>query len=371
MTSRERLTRVLKGEMPDRVPISTYELCALDSCSFENREPSYAALMELIRKNTDGIAMWGPKSNGWQVNSAYLPDLTEEEYLEGAYHVERTVVHLPSRTLSGTKKYTEDVQTVWQVEHLCKDMEDVDALMALPFVPVRHDAADYPRIAAEIGDRGIIMASLADPVCVAMELMEFGEATVWALTEPDHFSDTLAELHRRSMVNLKNSLETQAVDLYRICGPEYVTPPYLPPKAFERFVFPYLCEMTDLIHAYGKKVRIHSHGKIGKVLHMLMATGADALDPCEGPPDGDITLGEVKRRTDGMTLFGNLQLKLLEHGSVAEVRQAVKDCMKMAKEGGRYVIMPTASPINIPLAPKTAENYRAFIETALEYGIYG
>jgi hypothetical protein len=32
--------------------------------------------------------------------------------------------------------------------------------------------------------------------------------------------------------------------------------------------------------------------------------------------------------------------------------------------------MPTAAPINIPLAPQTEANYMRFIDTALEMGDY-
>lgn len=357
--------------MPDRVPVSTYELCARNSHSFENKEPSYAKMMAFIRENTDAIAMWNLTDNARWAFSAFQAEQTVEQYDENGYHVAHTVLHTPGGDLSHTAKRTDDVMTVWNVEHLCKDTGDIDALLALPFEPVRYSADDYPRILSEVGEGGVIMASLADPICVAMELMEFGEATVWALTEPEHFQATLDELHRRSMINLKASLELQPVDLYRICGPEYCTPPYLSPAHFKRFVYPYLCEMVDLIHSYGSKARIHSHGRIGQVLDMILDTGADAIDPCEGPPDGDITLAEVKAKTAGrMCIFGNLQLKLLEHATPREVEAAVRDCMTAAKEGGRYVIMPTSSPINIPLSPVTEENYRVFIETAMEAGGY-
>ena len=71
-----------------------------------------------------------------------------------------------------------------------------------------------------------------------------------------------------------------------------------------------------------------------------------------------------------MCIFGNIQLKLLENGTPEQVRQAVKKCMESAKNDGGFVIMPTASPINIPLSPKTAENYKIFIDIALELGKY-
>lgn len=371
MTSRERLLKVLSGELPDRVPISTYELCGYNSTSFENREPSYAPLMEWIRKYTDAVTMWEPACDEVEAKSACGKFVQTEESFENGYHVRHTKLLTPRGELTQTVKYQDCIQTMWKVEHLCKTIEDVDALLEIPFQPVAYDFSDYDRVRQETGENGIIMTSLADPVCTAMEMMEFGDATVWALTEPEHFKTVLNELHRRGMINLKAMLEAGTVDLYRICGPEYVTPPYLSPKHFEEYVYPYLCEIVELIHQYGAKARIHSHGRIGRVLDMIIKTGADAIDPCEAPPDGDISLKDVKRRTGNtMTVFGNIQLKLLEHGSEEEVKQAVITCMEEAKAGGRYVLMPTASPINIPLSPKTMKNYQVMISTAREYGVY-
>ncbi|NLG23899.1 MAG: hypothetical protein GX558_00975, partial [Clostridiales bacterium] len=287
----------------------------------------------------------------------------------------RTITHraqTPSgRVLTATDRIYDGVHTTWHTEHWCKTPDDVDAYLSIPFVPVEYDASGYAAMRAETGDHGIIMASVGDPACTAMEIMEFGEATVWALSEPDHYKETMDELHRRNMINLENLLAAGPVDLYRICGPEYLTPPYLPPRYFERFVAPYVADMVALIHRHGSLARIHSHGRIGRVLDMIRSCGADALDPIEGPPDGDIELAEVKERIgDTMCLFGNLQLKLLENGAEREVREAVRRAMDAAKGDTGYVIMPTASPINVPLNPNTERNYKVFIETALELGRY-
>jgi uroporphyrinogen-III decarboxylase len=374
MTSRERLLRTIRRQAADRVPVNTYELCAYNSKSFENNEPSYARLMSLIRTHCDTATMWNPSGDGGLAMSAYksgaetVTSRVESEKMTVYSHTVKT----PSgRVLTWEDKVFDDVETVWHTKHICKDTDDVDAYLSIPFVPVTYDFSDYARVKAETGDHGIVMASLGDPACTAMEIMEFGEATVWAMTETDHFAETMDELHRRNMINLERMLQAGVVDLYRICGPEYITPPYLPPKYFERFVVPYVSDMTRLIHRYGGLVRIHSHGKIGKVLKMILECGADAIDPCEAPPDGDITLADVKKQAgDKLCIFGNLQLKLLEHGTPEDVRKAVKLCMDSAKEGGGYVIMPTASPINVPLLPKTYGNYESFILSALEYGSY-
>jgi len=371
MTSRERLLNAITLKKTDRAPVSTYELVGYNSKAFENNEPSYKNLMDIIREKTDCVCMWNQWSDSKAALSAHPSQVDYNKIRGENYNEWHMTLHTPQGGLTATNRVYDNLQTTWQTERWCKTTNDVDKILSIPFVPVTYNDSDYARIKGEVGDNGIIMSDAADPAYLAMELMEFGEATVWAMTETKHFTKTVEEFHRRNMINLENMLKSHVVDLYRICGPEYLTPPYLPPEYFSRFVTPYLKDMTELIHKYGGLVRIHSHGKINKVLGDIISIGADALDPCEAPPDGDITLRELKERTAGkMCLFGNIQLKFLEHASVREIREIVKICMDSAKEGGGYVIMPTAAPINIPLSPKTEENYIAFIETVLEYGKY-
>jgi uroporphyrinogen decarboxylase len=215
------------------------------------------------------------------------------------------------------------------------------------------------------------MISMTDPLGLAGSLMNFGNFTVWAMTEPDHFEKAVKIMHERNMENLRRSLDIKIMDAYRITGPEFATPPCLPPEFFERFSLPYIKEMVDLIHNKGALVRIHCHGKIRQILAMLQETGADAIDPCEAPPDGDITMKEIKDIVGNkLCLFGNIQLKLLEQGTKAEIDKTVKECMDGAKRDGGFVITTTADPINEPLSPKTEENYIYFIEKSLEYGRY-
>ncbi len=371
MNSRARLLAVLDGARTDRVPVSTYELVGYNSHAWENQTPSYAHLMDAIRVQTDCICMWNPGSNEVLAASAYPVPFEVETWREGNTTVTRTTVHTSQGDLTAMDKVFDGVHTVWHVEHLCKTLEEVDTILALPYVPVDYDVSDYTRIKKEVGDRGILMASLADPLLLAADLMEFGAYTVWAMTETEHFARAVATMYKRVMENLRHMLASNVVDLYRICGPEYATPPYLPPRLFKRFVVPYVTDMVTLIHDYGAKVRFHCHGKIGQVLDMIMTTGADGLDPCEGPPDGDIPLAKVKQRVgQHMSLFGNIQLKDLEHATPDEIETIVIRCMEAAKAGGRYVIMPTAAPINVPLAQKTEVNYLRFIEAALIYGEY-
>ncbi|MFA5858869.1 MAG: uroporphyrinogen decarboxylase family protein [Elusimicrobiota bacterium] len=371
MSSRERLLTVIEHKVPDRVPVSTYELVGYNSKAWENNDTSYKRLMDVIREKTDCVVMWDPNSTQRLACSAYKPNIKTERTREDNAWITKSVLETPAGILTQITKRIDNVHTNWVTEHWCKTPEDVDKMLALPYEPVTYNFTDFQRVKTELGDHGIVMPSLADPMVIAAQLMEFGEFTLWAMMETAHFEKCVKILHERVMQNLKNMLSVGVADLYRICGPEYATPPYLPPAMFDRFVVPYVREMTELVHSKGGKVRVHSHGKIGKVLDMIVATGADAIDPCEAPPDGDIELADLKKRAgDKLCIFGNIQLKFLEQCNTTEIVEIVKKCMDSAKAGGGYVIMPTAAPINSPLAKKAEENYITFINTALELGKY-
>lgn len=135
---------------------------------------------------------------------------------------------------------------------------------------------------------------------------------------------------------------------------------------------PDLRAMTELIHRNGSYVRLHCHGRIAQVIEYFFETGVDGTDPCEPPPDGDLPLDEVKRRcrARNVSVWGNIELKVLEHGTADDVRDNVRRIMEQAKEGGGFVLLPTAAPINVPLSPRTESNYRIMVETALEMGQY-
>jgi uroporphyrinogen-III decarboxylase len=376
-TSRRRLLAVLSGRMPDRVPINTYELAGRNSLDWYNQQPSYRGLMEFIRAHTDCVTNWNPRTATDRYTceerflcSDYPVEIESRSEMEGEFQRTIRICHTPMGDLRHISQSKPDVYTTWQVEHWCKSPADVDRALSVPYEPATYDASDLDRVRGELGDDGIILASIGDPAYLAADLLSFQDFLMWAFEETDHFARTVEAVAERVMENLRRQLDCCVVDCYRIVGPEYFAPPYLPPSMFQRFIVPYVSAMTDLIHSRGGKVRIHCHGKIGRVLESILDTGCDGIDPCEPPPDGDMELDEVKRRCQarGVSIWGNVELKLLEHATPAQVRAEVAKVMNQAKDGGGFVLMPTAAPITVPLLPRVEANYRSFIEAGLEFG---
>ena len=373
ITSRERLLRTLRREPVDRVPISTYELVGWNPDSFENKAPSYRRLMDRIRADTDCIYMWG-----W---SPWAPSpLWEcrEETTSAGMRMQYFRLRTPRGDLTRTFKVVPGVHTTWQIEHLLKTPEDVDAyLSVLPslyqFDAARVDRAkeDYARTRERLGDRGIIMGSDGDPSGYVPDLFSFEDFLLFCFQYPDKIFELIEAIKPFCFEKFRLDVENGFGDLVRLWGPEYYTPPYLPASFFVDMVVPYLAESVRILQDGGIPVRVHCHGRVRDALPHIVAMNAVGIDPLEPPPDGDISLAEVKERYgDDLVLFGNTELKLLEQGTPEQVRQCVREQMAAAKEGGGYVLMPTAAPINEPLSPQTEQNYFAWIDAGLEYGTY-
>ena len=105
--------------------------------------------------------------------------------------------------------------------------------------------------------------------------------------------------------------------------------------------------MVRAIQRHGGFARIHCHGRIRAVLDMICDMGADAIDPIEPPPHGDVDLAFVRCvYGERLVLFGNIELSDIESMEPDEFRQLVERTLRDGTRGrGRgFVLMPSASP---------------------------
>ena len=370
MNSAERLLACLRGQPMDRVPVSTYELVGWNANAWEHREPSYRRLLDLIREKTDCLYMCGVHVPNRRAKER---DVRIERWDEGAQHVTRETLRTPTRTLTTVTSHSDNVMTTWKREHPVKDLDDLAAYLDLPWEPGEPDFTGLNQAWKDLeGARGLPLVSVGDPICELAEAFEFGNFMVHAITETEALTAALDRLHERYRETLRRILTGPMRDtVFRICGPEYATPPYLPPELFRRFVTRYDAQYIRMIQEAGAFARLHSHGKTGRVVDQIAEMAPDALDPLEPPPDGDIDVAGLKRALGArVCLMGGIELKHLEHAEGSFIVELVRRTIAQGKPGGRFVIMPTAAPINLPLAPRTEENYFRFIETALEEGRY-
>jgi hypothetical protein len=375
----------MRGEPVDRPAVSFYEIGGFlidpsDPDPFNiYHAPDWRPLIELAEERTDIIRLMSPvrersiDPTGSAAGERWGEFFQEETQNDGEARITRTQVTVVGRTLTQVARRDRQVNTVWTVEHLLKGAADVEAYLTVPdeVFAERIDIAPLEAEERALGERGIVMVDTEDPLCAAAALMSLEDYTVLAFTETALFHRLLEKMARRIQARTAGVSRLFPGRLWRIYGPEYASEPYLPPRLFGEYVVRYVEPMIREIHAYGGYARIHCHGRVRNILDMIAGMGADALDPIEPPPHGDVTLREVRERHGRqLVLFGNLEVADIEMLPTPRFAELVKRALDegTAGEGRGFVLLPSASPYGRNLTPVTLSNYEAMVRCAEEWG---
>lgn len=142
--------------------------------------------------------------------------------------------------------------------------------------------------------------------------------------------------------------------------------PFISPKLFKRFVVPNVERMVNSFKCLGVPVIMHSDGHIRPILDSLVEAGISAYNPIERSANMD--LKEVKQMYGKkICLVGNVNNKTtLVTGTVDDVENEVKECIRIAAPGGGYILCSDHSVHDdIP-----NENVFALYEAGRKYGRY-
>jgi hypothetical protein len=374
MNRRERLMASLRGEAVDRPAISFYELNGLDQRPEDGdpfniySDPSWLPLLELTRARTDCIVLRAIERLGI-CTDPFLPFSRDEAWIEGGSRLTRRSFDAGGRSLTARTRRDPDLDTVWTTEHLLKGAEDLEALLSLPEIasPLNIDPSPVAAAEAVLGDAGIVGLDAPDPLCLAAALFDMAEYTVVAMCEGGLFRRLLDRMAAFLMPGIEAAAAALPGRLWRIYGPEYASPPYLPPQLFREYVLGYDKAIVDAIHRSGGYARIHCHGNLREILPDIAALGADALDPIEPPSQGDVELSYVRERYgEAMLLFGNLEASDIENLDQASFERRVAQALEEGTSGpGRgFVLMPSASPYGRKLSPLALRNYETIVRLA-------
>jgi hypothetical protein len=366
----------LRGEWVDRPAVSFYELNGLDENPHDNdpfniySHPSWQPLIKLTREETDRIVMRGVAFDSIQPDPVKSLAQTETHLYRG----NRITVHRISvggRTLTSRTRRDPDVNTVWTEEPLLKDADDLRAFLEIPVASPDSGAEIDSVVETEsaLGDTGIVMIDTPDPLCLAASLFDMGEYMVIAMTEQLLFHALLERFASNLWAKTEAVARALPGRLWRIYGPEYASPPYLPPLLFREYVCRYVTPMIEAIHRHAGYARIHSHGNLMSILDDIASMGADGLDPIEPPPQGDVELRYVRKRYGkDIVLFGNLEVSDIENLPTDKFSEKVKRAIAEGTSGsGRgFVLMPSACPYGRELSTLALKNYEKMIEVVKE-----
>jgi len=377
MTSRERLLALLHGEPTDRIGLHLLGVRPWTPWWLKDRHPSYAPLIELARGQGDILSPIGFET-GFCCTAAPLHQTTFAEDVPGHGDVEHHVTivegpHGPLRQVVALHRIERETMTV---EHYVKTPDDAENVLAIPYVPVRPDMAPFVERDRAVGPRGLAMIGLGtDPIGLVHGLLGTERLAVWSVEHRDLIHAMLREFLRRLLDVVRqfaaSGLHRQMPLLFFHTGAEIVAPPIHGPADFHDFCTRYDTQLHAAIHEAGGRIRVHCHGRLGRILEEFIAAGVDILQPVEPPPEGDVLLEDAKRRIGhDMLIEGNLQFSRLATDPPHEFRCLVERTVAAGKPGGRFILCPTASPYWPQLPQLALTNYRTMVNVALSAGRY-
>ncbi len=114
--------------------------------------------------------------------------------------------------------------------------------------------------------------------------------------------------------------------------------PFMSPKQFKAFVYPYLRKLIRAVHRRGAPFIKHTDGMIWPIMDLILDAGPEVLNPIQ--TEAGMMLEDVKARLgDRIALMGNVDCGPVMHfGSVQDVTREVSRCIHQGATGGGYIL---------------------------------
>ncbi len=370
MNSKERLLALFRREPIDRIPISTYGVDRY-TCPWMTEDPSYRELLALSDKYDDIFVKYGCIDTDFTELVKIDPSVKIRVNFqrEGKSLFRRAEIVTPSRTLHSTARWDDGLHSTWFLEPFLKDHDDIKAFLALPQGSPIVEHQDFDRVQRDLGDRGLMMKHISDPMGYMGHLLGLQPFLAMTLTDRDLIEELFRVIWQRVRTALVAYLEAGLGPVYRMIGSEIATPPMLPPRLFEHWVVRYDQEIIDLIRQHHCYSRYHCHGRLRQVLPMIQGMRPDLLEPCEAPPGGDLSMAELVEMTHGdLILMGNIQGRDMESAPVEEIERQVRCLIRDTKGKAPFILSPTSGLYVSPVDPVAERNFIQFIKTGVEHG---
>ncbi|MCD6378316.1 MAG: hypothetical protein J7L99_05645 [Planctomycetes bacterium] len=377
MTPKERLLKVLSGEIPDCVPV------APDISNMIPARLTGKPFWDLYLYNDPPIwEAYIAAAKYFDIDSlmdAYFPLEFPEDH-ENEPEWETFIVYRDENRIITQDSYVENGKRIWKPTVNVYYRADPPTLdlkpekIGLPPIPEKWEPLEgvkevdtgpegLKRVKELMGDQGLVGVRVANSLVFRNE-----EDIFYYYDHPDKHEQWAQELIEKVERRFQQIMSMDVKPDF-LCVGDSGTLVFQTLEIFRQLTFPSVKRAIELATAAGIPTHMHSCGP-EKALVKIMAEETDltVIDPLEVPPMGDCDLAELKRLYgDKIVLKGNLHTtKIMLHGSVEDVIAASKKAIDDAAEGGKF-ILSTGDQCG---RDTPDENIRAMVETARTYGRY-
>ena len=352
MNSQERVTCVMDGGIPDRVPLSdSYWETTVDRWHAEGlpagvAPEDYFGTNELVRIAGD-YTMQMPERVLEETDSmrAYWDS-------DGAL---RRDLHLPGGWTSQWLDFSIKNRADWDLQRHW-----------MAFRPSRIPVSaleEYRRARSE----GHFVCYSAH-ACFHPTWMRIGmeRMLVGMIQEPD-FVHELFCAHTQLVIDIYEGMRERGLAFdgaFLADDLGYRTAPLISPRLYRALVMPCHKRLCDRFAEDGLKTVLHSDGHVTPLIPHFLEAGFAALHPLEVKAGLDAAALKAEYGSR-LVLFGNIDARALA-GSRAEIEAEIATKVPAAKEGGGYIYHSDHSVPN----SVSFDNYAYAIELVKQYGSY-
>jgi len=331
MTPRERITAVLNGEEPDKIPVVTYSTGNISD--FGVGGGWYRRLSER------GL---GTMAFEWFYTPAllldinpYLPDVkyTQIHYIENGLRKFRHTFETPVGHITGVWAYNPLPFFVipHTEEYFVKQPSDWRVVNYISNGVLDKLAPNYEAVESkqdELGDSGIVLC--------------FVEKTPWqkAWTRWAGLERTIIDFHEQpeevqEFIEIEKRFHTRVAELAAECPARFIDvgenmTDMISPKYFREYCLPIYEIYSKQLEGTDKVLSAHMDGRLGSIKKEIAEAPLKVIESLTVPPAGDISLTEVKKIWPDKIVFMNFA----PHLHWAEPKEVRKGYEALAEEWG-------------------------------------
>jgi len=257
-------------------------------------------------------------------------------------------------------------------KRLVRCEEDFAPLRHLLAAPTNNDIAEFRDAArsakALAAKRGLLVAGeqgvLFDAACWLCGIEELMFKFMEAPEFVEELFDIIGAWNRRRMEIVLD----EGIDLF-IKRAWYETADFLSPDAYRRFILPIVKSEVRLAHEAGAKFACITTSSYTPFLDLYLDSEMDVLIGLDPVQDARADFAYTKRNLAGrMCLWGGVNgCVTVEMGTEEEVRNAVRDAMRVLAPGGGFILSPID---NVRVDTDRARaNVRALIDEGRSFNV--
>lgn len=351
MTTRERMRRVLSGQVPDRIPLC--EICFWPETVERWRGEGLPRDVDPLRwLDMDVLA------TSWFDSSLRLEEETLSE--------DEDTVTVRDQDGATVRRWKTKTAVRQHLDYLVKTPDDwLRVRDRLSFSPQRIPPT-YAETWRQSQQDGSWLAIVpGEPIWWVLMVMGFEAALPFMLDYPDVVQEMVAAQTELSLQMIDAACEIGKPDaLWFFSDLGFRNGMLFSPAMFRALVLPYHQRITTHCHELGLNTVFHCCGDCRQVIPLLIDGGFDCVQPLEARAGNDVR--QFKSQYGGqIALFGNISVERLS-GSEEEAEDEVRTKLEVAVPGGGYIFHSDHSvPPGVSLA-----NYRRALDVAREIGTY-